>query len=120
MAGRIGRNRTEFAHAKKIWETSYIENTELFSTDKGWIKMKNRIHQNPAKKPVQKRQLYPQVMRIAASLLILLSIGALIYWFAGTSQYIKVTAENQKIISPITLPDGTKVCLNVGGHTQIS
>jgi len=107
-------NRKELANAQKIWATSNFENAELFSTDQGWVKMENRLHQNPVKKSAKEKQLYTQVLKIAASFLILISIGALIFWLSGTGEFIKITAGDQKIISPVILPDGTKVCLNIG------
>lgn len=107
-------NRKELSNAEKIWNLSNIEDDGAFDTNKGWQKMEKRIHQPGVDSDIRKRLLYPQLIKIAASLLILLSIGAFIYWISGPGQFIKVTAENKKILSPVILPDGTKVCLNVG------
>jgi ferric-dicitrate binding protein FerR (iron transport regulator) len=103
-------NRKELAYAEKIWDSSNIEDNNSFDTDKGWHTMKKRIHNGSDKK----RLLNPQFIKIAASILILLSVGLFLYWITGPAQYVKITAENQKILSPVVLPDGTKVCLNIG------
>ena len=107
-------NRKELSNAEKIWELSDAKDSKLFSTDKGWEKMNNRIHQGSSRKTLGARRIFLQPLRIVASVLVLLSVAALVYWFAGNSKFVKVTAENHKIITPIVLPDGTKVCLNVG------
>ena len=107
-------NRKELSDAKKIWELSDTKNSKLFSTDKGWDKMSNRIQQGSSRKIIGSRRIFLQPLRIAASVLVLLSVAAMVYWFVGNSKFVKVTAENHKIITPIVLPDGTKVCLNVG------
>lgn len=105
------KNREELAHAEKMWKLSDIKDSDRFSTDKGWQQMSNRIHKS---RTIGTKRIFLQPMRIAASLLVLLGLGVALYWYIGSSKYVKLTAENQKIIEPIVLPDGTRVSLNVG------
>lgn len=107
-------NRKELSNAEKIWEYSNLEGSGVFDTDKGWNKMENRIHKGSSGKDIVRKHVFLQPMRIAATLLILVGIGVLIYWLTNTSNYIKVTAQAQKVLSPLVLPDGSKVYLNVG------
>lgn len=104
-------NRKELTNAEKIWELSDIRDSNRFSTDKGWNQMSSRIHKT---KTIGKSRVFLQPLRIAASILILIGLGIAVYWYSASSNYVKLTAENHKIIEPILLPDGTRVSLNVG------
>jgi ferric-dicitrate binding protein FerR (iron transport regulator) len=107
-------NRKELSNAEKIWELSNTTDSDIFDTTMGWNKLENRIRQDQSGQQIDRKRIFMQPMRIAASLLVLVGLGILIYWFMGTSKYIKVTAEAQKILSPLVLPDGSKVYLNTG------
>lgn len=107
-------HRKELSNAEKIWELSDAKNANLFNTDKGWQKMNSRIHPGRTIKTGGARRIFIQPLRIAASILVVLGLATMVYWFVSNSKYVNVTANNQKIISPIVLPDGTKVCLNAG------
>src|SRR6266542_3782982 len=87
-------------NAEKIWELSDIRDSNRFSTDKGWNQMSSRIHKA---KTIGKSSIFLQPMRIAASILILIGLGIATYWYIASSNYVKLTAENHKIIEPIVL-----------------
>ncbi|HEY4788673.1 MAG TPA: FecR domain-containing protein [Bacteroidales bacterium] len=112
------KNDKEVSNAERIWDLSYSKGSEVFNTDSAWTKMENRIHVPSIGKVAKERRLTTQIMRIAASFLILVTIGIAAYWFVGKRDYVKIIAENHKILTPIILPDGTKVYLNKGASLK--
>ena len=108
------KNRKELSEAEKIWELSDTKDSNLFSTDRGWKKMSDRIHQGSSKRIMGDRRIFLQPLRIAASILVLIGLATFVYLFIGNSKFVNVTATNEKILAPIVLPDGTKVSLNIG------
>jgi Fe2+-dicitrate sensor, membrane component len=105
-------NRKALLNAEKIWELSDLQLAGVFGTDEGWTKMRHRIHEGASTKT--KKIAFFQPWRIAASILVLVGIATLIYWMIGSSNYITVTAQSQKMLSPVVLPDRSKVYLNAG------
>jgi transmembrane sensor len=111
-------NGTELQNAEKIWELSSMKESQPFDTDKNWERMKNRIHTVPKIQEGIRKHIFISSLKIAASLLILISLTFAVYWFIGKSSYVKVVADNGKILQPIILPDGSEVFLNAGASVK--
>lgn len=106
-------NRKELVNAIKIWQISDVQSSDFFNTDNGWNKMNHRMHANKqVVRPIKK--ILSIWMKVAASLIILIGITFAIQKIVGTKSYTEIVANNQKMISPIILPDGSKVFLNAG------
>jgi ferric-dicitrate binding protein FerR (iron transport regulator) len=110
-------NRKELENAKKIWQNSNVQAADVFNTDHGWNKMKHRIHGNPQILQPEKKTI-SMWMKVAASLILLIGVAFAIQKMAYTKSYTKVIAENQKMINPLVLPDGSKVFLNAGSSLK--
>lgn len=106
-------NRLELAKAEKIWAAGDVRDTKKFNTDQGWVKLHKRIHSKTKAPLLKSGNVFAPFLKIAASIVVLLGIGFIIYWFAIQSGTNEVIAE-QKILKPVVLPDGTKVYLNQG------
>lgn len=105
-------NRKALLNAEKIWELSDLQLAGVFDADEGWNKMRHRMHEGTSAKPGKMAFLQP--WSIAASILALIGVAALIYWMIGLSNYVTVTAQAQRMLAPVVLPDGSKVYLNTG------
>jgi transmembrane sensor len=110
-------NRKELANAEKIWQNSDVPKADLFNTDNGWNKMDQRIHPQTNTLPKSKK-IIPTWMKIAASVILLTGIFFAIQKINSSDTYTKVVTNNQKMLKPILLPDGTKVFLNIGSTIQ--
>ncbi len=106
-------NRKELVNAEKIWQNADFNNADLFNTDNGWNKMNHRMHNNTMAISPNKK-IFSIWMKVAASLIILIGITFVIQKIVGTKSYTEIVANNHKMISPIILPDGSKVFLNAG------
>jgi len=111
-------NGRELENAEKIWQMSSMKESQPFDTEKNWNRIKNRIHIQPKIQKGIRKHIFISSLKIAASLLILISLTFATYWFIGKSSYVKVTADNGKILQPIILPDGSKVFLNKGASVR--
>lgn len=106
-------NRKELMNAEKIWQNSDVQAADLFNTDNGWNKMDHHIHDN--KKIIRpNKKIFSIWLKVAASLIILMGVAFAIQKIVGIKSYTEIVADNQKILSPIILPDGSKVFLNAG------
>jgi transmembrane sensor len=121
-------NRKELELAENAWKLSSLKEMQLFNTDKGWSKMRDRISTGKDVQQAIRKHIMLNVLKIAASVFIIVSMAFAGYRIVDSLNYIKVTAETEKIIKPIILPDGSQVCLNTGstirypkkfkGHTR--
>jgi ferric-dicitrate binding protein FerR (iron transport regulator) len=109
-----GANGRELENAEKVWQISSMKETQLFDTENGWSKMKNRIHPVKDFRHSINRHIIITSLKVAASLLILISLTFTAYWIIGKTGHIQVTAENEKLLEPVVLPDGSQVYLNAG------
>jgi len=111
-------NRKELENAEKIWQLSSSKESGLFDADQGWGKMQRRIHHVKGIQSAIRNHILMTTMRVAASLLILIVLAFAVRWVIGKSSYVKIIAEKEKILKPIVLPDGSKVCLNIGSSIR--
>ena len=109
-----GANEKELENAEKIWQISSMKEAQLFDVENGWSKMKTRIHPVKDFRHSIKRHIFITSVKVAASLLILISLTFTAYWIIGKTGNLQVTAENEKLLEPVVLPDGSQVYLNAG------
>lgn len=102
-------NQKYFADLKRIWTQSgdAVETLDV-DTDEAWSRVKKRIHEPPRKLTVKWLSI-PNIMKIAAAVLIL--FGAIKFFDSGP------TLKNKEIaaittVSKDTLSDGSRVTLN--------
>jgi len=111
-------NGRELENAEKIWQVSSMKEAKPFDTDKNWEKMKSRIHKTSKIQKGIQQHIFISTLKVAALLLLLISLTFTVYWFIGKSGSVKVTADNGKILSPLILPDGSKIYLNAGASIK--
>jgi transmembrane sensor len=113
-------NKSYFDEFRKYWEISG-KAFENYNSDviKGWKIVKPKTTDKD-KKPPQVKSVIRQAIRIAASVLILLSIGLTVKWVYNWWQKedFEIYASGNNILS-LTLTDGTKVWLNENGEIKI-
>ena len=99
-------NRERVEELKKIWDHS--RNIKIFQshdTNEDWLKIKKRINFQ------SRRHIAPTLLKIAATIVILLGIGFLLRQFVFTPPEI-ILASTGDFKTEITLPDGSTVFLN--------
>jgi ferric-dicitrate binding protein FerR (iron transport regulator) len=107
-------NQHEFEHMQQIWHLSAQKEEQLFDDDKGWLNIEKRITGDPGNIQFTRKKLFISAMRIAASLLFLMTLAFAARYFVGGNKLIKVSASEKMVASPVVLPDNTKVYLNAG------
>ena len=108
----------EFENAKSVWQHSSLKEAELFNVDQGWGKMTKRIREDNAPKIEPKRGLIYSAMRMAAGILILMSLAFLAQRFISSARFVRISAEEKMVTNPIVLPDGSKIYLNAGSTVK--
>jgi len=103
-------NKNQFNQFKLIFERArLVKDTQVFDTDKAWLRVKSRMAQ-PKAKSIQFPQ-YWNVLRIAAVLIVTAGVSYFAYqWMNVPDQVIAIVA--QKEIVRDTLPDGSLAVLN--------
>jgi ferric-dicitrate binding protein FerR (iron transport regulator) len=84
-------------------------------TDQEWARLEKAIDSESSMLPSRKPLTF---MRIAASIVVFISVGLAIYYFINRGKYEQVVAETN--IEQITLPEGTKVSLNLESSIKYS
>jgi ferric-dicitrate binding protein FerR (iron transport regulator) len=103
---------------KKWKELKYMNSQEEIDVDKAWISVHSRLMENGLKKsdsPVRIRYISTTFMRIAAAALILISLGTAAIYMNNSgylSKKITVIAGNDQKNILVSMPDGSKICLN--------
>jgi transmembrane sensor len=104
--------KKEFENTEKIWEMSESDESDNFSADTGWESLKSRINIKQDHKYTKK--LWLSLSRVAAILLLIISVAFGVQYFVNKVAVVKVTAHQNQSDRPVILPDGTKVYLNAG------
>lgn len=106
-------NDAYFNQLKQVWETSrQLAAISTVDTNAAWERFQKRIHGKQESASVTPRSLFTP-LRIAASIILLLGIGLLVYLLTtpkASVQEMLVQTEQNIIID--TLPDGSMVTLN--------
>lgn len=108
----IPENKLEFDRISQLWEnTPNLKDAELFSADKNWTAMKQRMD-SLHKKTSKERNMHFIRYAVAASLVIVLGLAVFFTFNSQNRKLVQYTAANVKQDKPVILPDGTKVYLN--------
>jgi transmembrane sensor len=100
-------NKTIYEQSVKAWEYSGRKQGNFHvNTDAAWAKVKSRAGESTKVIRFWQRPVY----QIAASLVLLLTIGSLTDSFKGSPEYITVASKNEKV--KFYLPDSSVVWLN--------
>ena len=113
-------NRKSFESVRKVWLAGsiHIEN-DNFDAEEGWNNLRKRQHKEISidSRDTKKRFNIQQVLKIAATIVLFFSIGAVTSWFIfsekGDNSLSEVYAPKGSK-SLITLNDGSRVWLNAG------
>jgi transmembrane sensor len=116
--GESAKNRAEFRKLGSDWKI--MESMKQFDVDNAWKKLHGRIIDN--EEPVladngksadlHHRMSWGTPLRIAASLLLLIALGASIAIGVGRFQKVTITASASERLKSVTLPDGSRVTMN--------
>jgi ferric-dicitrate binding protein FerR (iron transport regulator) len=106
-------NRKTYEEYRKLWQQmDMVEGRTSEDVDREWRRLENAIDRGtsmPAKKT-------GMLWKLAASLILFLSLGAIIWYFLNTSQMEQVVAVNR--VETLVLPEGSSVALNVGSELK--
>lgn len=102
-------NLDEFNSLKAIYDSAELDNyKDLFDVNKGWKEVEAKLT-NTKKPKVKKLNLFNmRKWQIAASFLMLVTLGSAMFWYFNTSITVK-TSQNAKTVY---LTDGSIVTLN--------
>jgi ferric-dicitrate binding protein FerR (iron transport regulator) len=120
MAGRF--EAEDELKTGKLWNmTGNMDDNREIDVDNAWNRVSSRIAESgdPVQKvPSRMIMLRPQLLRIAAAALVLISLGiASVYLGTRNKMVVVATSDIQKNIE-VTLPDGSTVILN--RNTELS
>lgn len=107
-------NQQELNRVEKIWDLSSQKEGQLFDIDNGWDKMDRRIANDPGNVELTRKRFFISAIRIAASILFLMTLAFAARYFISGSKLTKVTATEKMVATPVVLPDNSKVFLNAG------
>ncbi len=114
-------HQQELEKAKKIWDMAASESQNDEYTDKAWKRLHQRIHEVDGTGFSRRRQYISFSWKIAASVLVLLGLGFMLYFMVHVqSDTREITTLTDKILKPVILPDGTRVYLNSGTKIRYS
>lgn len=104
------QNKKHFEQLKLIWETSQNLNIKTaISEEDAWRRLQQRIQHEQAIQ--QKKSIHlPSSLRIAAGVLLLISVGVFYFLWSRSSQIITLASADTVLVD--TLSDGTVVTLN--------
>jgi transmembrane sensor len=119
------RQEDHFRTEKKWTEMGNMGNNKKIDADKAWNSIYSRIEENGllAKTVRIEGRYRTQIfLRIAATTLIIISLGAAILWLNNTSLSgrITATANSTERNIKVSLPDGSKVYLNRNSELSYS
>lgn len=100
-------NREYFESLKKTWNSiGELRGEELEQVDKAWIKFEGRTTKRI-------RPIWPQIMRLAAVLLVGIATAFAVYWFVGNASNIPLKEIVNSSSTPIKheLADGSRIFL---------
>jgi ferric-dicitrate binding protein FerR (iron transport regulator) len=122
--GQRAENRAEFGKLRSEWKV--MESMKQFDVDNAWKKLHGRIIDT--EEPVlavsgkttlvHRRMSWGTTLRIAASLLLLIAIGASVAISVGRSRKVTIITAASERLRSVTLPDGSTVTMN--GSTTLS
>jgi transmembrane sensor len=111
---KVEANQREVERMEKIWNLSSQKEGQLFDTDNSWSKMDRRIADDPGNTQFTRKRFFISTLRIAASILFIMTIAFAARYFISGAKYTRVTATEKMVTNPVILPDLTKVYLNAG------
>lgn len=122
--GKSAENRAEFKKLRSDWKI--MESMKQFDVDNAWNKLHGRIMENgePVREEsmesafIPRRKPWGTILRIAASLLLLIALGISLAVVTGRFSKVTITTAANERLRNVTLPDGSKVTLN--GSTTLS
>jgi transmembrane sensor len=101
-----GSNRRYYEEIKKTWDITGAADTDFVpDTERNWVQFQGKIQT-----PVRSITPYRNVLRIAATLLLLAGAGTLYFLLNGPGEITIQTAALEK--KEVVLPDGSKVFMN--------
>lgn len=106
-------NRKTYEEYRKVWQQmDMIEGRTSEDVDLEWQRLENAIDSGtsmPANKP-------GLLWKLAASLILFVSFGAIVWHFLSLSQMEQIVAGNK--VETVALPEGSSVALNVGSELK--
>ncbi len=118
----IEKNRNEFNRIKYVWEKAGVNTEENPNIEKAWMRINPKNRNNDGNKKKKLKILATSFQRIAAVLVLAISIGFVIY-----HQYVKTTGtetfwvevkNNSDHIRQVQLNDGSELWLNLASKIQ--
>lgn len=111
-------NRAELGKLRSDWKI--MESMKQFDVDNAWKKLHGRIQDhgepvlqaNEMAADLPLRMSWRTPMRIAASLFLLIALGAALVIAVGRFQKVTITASATERLKSVTLPDGSTVTMN--------
>ncbi|HEY3403068.1 MAG TPA: FecR domain-containing protein [Ohtaekwangia sp.] len=106
-------NSQYFNQIKVIFEkASAVEELQEFDADAAWNRLRTKLKDDPKVRTLPQRNSGFSFLRIAASVIVVLGVGFLLYRtvLSGRSDSVEVVADQKTKID--TLPDGSNVFLN--------
>lgn len=104
----IKSNPEEYFSLKILWADSHVvQNQQLFSTDKAWVKVAGQISPNEKSTVSLAKRRYTSYWIAAASIVVIISVG--LFFYATSS--VTVSTKSAEVKN-ITLSDGSRVTLN--------
>ena len=105
-------NLAYYNEFKKVWDVSReLALSSTVDENKAWERFAKRIHERPV--IAKKRSMHVGWMKIAASIIVLLAIGAIVYWQMQEPVRDMIVGENNAVVKD-TLSDGSVVTINSG------
>lgn len=106
-------NRRYFEHLKLIFEKSLsAHSVGTFDTDRAWEKLRGKLSSEAEARTIGLNPGYKLLMRIAAGVIILITVGVFTYSFFTHDSAGAVRILAEKTTAADTLPDGSDVFLN--------
>lgn len=113
--GENDKNRNYFNQFKLIFDrAATVKEIQQFDTDEAWKKLRSKLNKKPAGKVVEmKPSATHWVMRVAASIVIVIGVGFFLYRMMDTAENIpSMQVATKASTASDTLPDGSGVFLN--------
>ena len=117
-AGENPDNQALYNEIKSDWKKMDMMN-KRFDVDNAWNKLQNRILDqreivlpDEIRKSQKSVNRFPALLRIAASLLLLATIGAVLIYITGQTRTVSMVTSYDEKGKEVSLPDGSVVILN--------
>lgn len=123
--GEKPENLKEYNESKKVWELAGQFNLQQFDAEEGWKKFKQKVEldEGPNVVPFNREKQDFPLLKIAATLAIIVSMGALFYYFSSKNSEtapLEYATSGEAHKEGVLLADGSKVWLNKNSRLVLS